>query len=87
MNFIFFINNQKNCSESIVQSISFHNELSIGNPMSENRSRGECLFEEVESIMTGEVKLLENVLLGEACQWNDNVQVVKDEPAIEISKT
>jgi len=55
--------------------------------MSENRSRGECLFEEVESIMTGEVKLLENILLGEACQWNDNVQVVKDEPAIEISKT
>jgi len=28
-----------------------------------------------------------NVLLGEMCQWNDNVQVVEDEPAIEISKT
>jgi len=40
VNFIIFINNGKNCSESIVQSISFHNELSIGNPMSEDRCRG-----------------------------------------------
>jgi len=37
--------------------------------------------------MTGEVKLQENVLLGEVCQWNNNVQVVKDKPAIEIRKT
>jgi len=36
MNFIIFINNRENCSKSIVQGISFHNELSIGNPMSEN---------------------------------------------------
>ena len=68
MNFIFFINNGKNCSESIVQSISFHNELSIRNPMSENRSGDECFLEEVESIMTGRVKLPENALLGEVYQ-------------------
>jgi len=73
MDFIFFINNGKNCSESIVQSIGFYKELSIGNLMSENRSRDECLLERVESIITGEVKLLGNVLLGEACQWDDNV--------------
>ena len=39
-------------SKSIVQSISFHDELSIGNSMSKNRSRGECILEGVESIMT-----------------------------------
>ena len=33
VNFIFFINNGKNCSESIVRSISFYNELSIENPI------------------------------------------------------
>ena len=44
MDFIFFINNGKSYSKSIVQSISFHNDLSIRNPMSENRSRGECLL-------------------------------------------
>ena len=67
MNFIIFINNEKNCSKSIVQSISFHNELRIRNLMSENRSRSECLLERVKSIMTGGVELPENVLPGEVC--------------------
>ena len=67
MNFIIFINNGENCSKSIVQGISFHNELSIGNPMSENQSRGEYFLERVESILTGGVELPRNVLLGEAC--------------------
>jgi len=37
--------------------------------------------------MTGEVKLPRNILPDEVCQWNDNVQIVKDELAIEISET
>ena len=73
MNFIIFINNGEDCSESIVQGIGFHNELSIGNPMSNDRSRGKCFLERVESILTGEVKLPRNVLLSETCQWNDNI--------------
>jgi len=68
MNFVFFIHNRKNCSKSIVQSISFHNELSIENPVSEDGSGGKYLFEGVESIMTGGIKLPGNVLLDEACQ-------------------
>ena len=67
VNFIIFINNGEDCSESIVRGISFHNELSIGNPMSENRCGGECFLERVESILTEEVELPRNVLLGEAC--------------------
>jgi len=55
--------------------------------MSENRSRGECLLERVESIMIREVKFSWNVLLDKICQWNNNIQVVEDEPVIEISKT
>ena len=73
MNFIIFINNGEDCSESIVQSISFHDKLSIRNPMSENQSEGKCFLERVESILTGEVKLPRNVLLSETCQWNDNI--------------
>ena len=53
VNFIIFINNREDCSESIVRGIGFHNELSIGNPMSEDRSRGKCFLERVESILTG----------------------------------
>jgi len=52
------------------------------NPISENGSRGKCLLERIESITTGGVKLLRNVLLGKACQWNNNVQIIEDEPAI-----
>ena len=73
MNFIIFVNNGEDCSESIVQGISFHDELSIGNLMIEDRSRDKCFLEKVESILTGGVELPRNVLLGEACQWNNNV--------------
>ena len=68
MNFIFFIYNRKNYSKSIVQSISFHNELSIRNPVSENRSKAEYLLERVESIMIGRIELLRNILLGKVYQ-------------------
>ena len=44
MNFIIFVNNREDCSKSIVQSISFHNELSIRNLMSKNRCRGKCFL-------------------------------------------
>jgi len=54
--------------------------------MSENRSRGEYLFERIESIIIGGVKFPENILLGEIYQWNDNVQIVKDELAVEVSE-
>jgi len=36
--------------------------------MSENRSRSECLLKRIESIMTGGVKILWNVLPSEVCQ-------------------
>ena len=87
MNFIIFVNNGEDCSESIVRGIGFHNELSIGNPMSEDRSGGKCFLERVESILTGGIKLPRNFLPGEACQWNDNVRVVEDEPVVKVSET
>jgi len=73
MNSIIFINNREDCSKSIVQDISFHDELSIRNPISEDWSESECSLERVESISTGEVELPRNVFPDEACQWNDNV--------------
>jgi len=86
VNFIIFVNNGEDCSKSIVRGISFHDELSIRNPISKDRSGGKCFLERVESIYTGGVKLPRNVLPGEVCQWNDNVQVVKDELAVKVCK-
>ena len=54
-------------SRLITQGISFYNELSIRNPLSEDRCGGECFLERVESILTGGVELPRNVLPGEAC--------------------
>jgi len=87
VNFILFVNNREDCSESIVRGISFHDELSIRNPMSEDRSGGECFLKRVESILIEGVKLPKNVLSGKMCQWNDNVQVVEDKPAVKVCKT
>ena len=67
MNFIFSISNKNDCSKSIVQNISFHNELSIGNLVNESGSRDKCLLERVESITIGEVKLPENILPDKVC--------------------
>ena len=86
MNFIFFVNNGKDCSKSIVQGISFHNDLNIENSMSKNRGKSKCFLERIENIMTEGVKLPRNVLSGQACQWNDNVQVVEDKLVIKICK-
>ena len=55
--------------------------------MSKDRSRGKCFLERVESILTREVKLPRNVLLGKACQWNDNVQVVENKLAVKVCET
>ena len=68
MNFIFFIYDKKDCSKSIVQSISFHNELHIKDLVHEDGSRDKYLLEGVESIMTGEIELPGNILLSKACQ-------------------
>jgi len=67
MNFVLFIHNRKNCSKSIVSSISFHDELSIRDPMYENESQSKCFLEEVKSISIEGIKLPENVLLGNVC--------------------
>ena len=49
MNFIIFVNNGKDYSESIVQSISFYNELSVRNPMSEDRSGINAFLRELKT--------------------------------------
>ena len=49
MNFILFVNNGKDYSESIVQSISFHNELSVRNPISEDRSGVNAFLRELKA--------------------------------------
>ena len=55
--------------------------------MSKDRSKGKCFLKRVESILTEGVKLPRNVLPGKTCQWNNNVQIVEDEPAVKVCET
>jgi len=65
INFIFFTHNRKNYSESIVEGISFHNKLSIKNPVYQNKCRNKCFLQGVESNITGEVELPVDIFLDE----------------------
>ena len=53
--------------------------------MYEDGSRDEYLFKRVESIIIG-IELLGNILPSKACQWNNNVWVVKNELVIRVSE-
>jgi len=55
--------------------------------MSKDESRVKYLLKRIESITIGGVEVPRDVLPGKVCQWNHNVQIVKDEPVIEISET
>ena len=49
MNFIFFIYNRKNYSESIVKDIGFHNELSIRDPVYRMGAKMNAFFKELKA--------------------------------------
>jgi len=73
------------CSESIEVKSNWMNFVFFIHNQ-KNRSGGECFLKRVESITTGGIELLENILLDKACQRNNNFQVVEDELVIEISE-
>ena len=52
--------------------------------MSKDGSGGKCFLERVKSFTTKGVEIPRNVLPDEACQWNDNVRVVEDEPVVKV---
>ena len=60
--------------------------MSIRNSMSKDKNRGEYILKGVESITTEWVQFPENDLSDKACQWNNNIWIVEDKPAIEICK-
>ena len=60
--------------------------MSIRDSVYKDRSENECFFKRVESIMIGGVKFPGNIPLDEIYQWDDNIWVVKDKLAMEISK-
>ena len=78
--------NGQDASDGIVQGVSLDHKQSIGNPMSEDRSRSEGL-QEVESGATIIGEFPRSVFVGKPCERNDNVGVVMNETTVEVCES
>ena len=84
---IIFSHNRENSSKSVVWGIGFHNELCIQNPMHEDRSGGEGLFQGIKYYPTIVVKVPWSVLSSETSEQNDYVWIIENKIFVEVGKT
>ena len=78
--------NGENASDGIVGGICLNNDGSVWNPMDEDRSRGEDVFEVLEDRVTGVTEVPGNTFAGEASQQSDNTGIIIYESPVEICK-
>ena len=78
--------NGENASDGIVKGICLYDDQSIQNPMGEDRSGGEGIFEVLEDGATGVTEVPWNTFAGEAGQRSDNTRVVIYESMIKVCK-
>ena len=87
MDFAVGSDNGKNCAEGVVGSISFHNKLSIRDPMSKNRSSSKSAFKSFK----GSAAIISegpfDILAREAHKRKDDVRVIANESPVEVSET
>jgi hypothetical protein len=76
----------ENGSECVVGGISFNNNGSVRNPMSQDGCGGECLLELDKGGSSGGSELKGGIFLGEAGERNGDCGIAKDETAIEVGK-
>ena len=76
--------NRKNSTKCIVRSISFHNNRSIRNSMRKHRGWGEGRLQGLKRFMGIITKISLPTFMGELCQQNNDVRIVRDEPLIEV---
>ena len=76
----------ENVSDGIVGGICLYDDQSIQNPMGEDRSRGEDVFEVLEGGATGVTEVPGNTFVGEAGQRSDDTRVVIYKTPVEICK-
>ena len=71
---------------SIVRGVCFYDDWSIRNPVGEDRSRGEGIFEVLESRVTGVTEVPGNTFMDKAGQRSDDTVVVIYELPVEFHK-
>ena len=78
--------NGENASDGIVGGICLYDDRSIRNPIGEDRSGGEGIFEVLEGGVTGVTEVPGNTFAGEAGQRSDDTGVIIYESPVEICK-
>lgn len=72
VNFIIQSHDGQYSNKSIIKSICFHDELSIGDPVCQNGSRSKQFLQDVKSFMIEGVEIPRNVFLGKIDE-KDNI--------------
>ena len=73
-------------TQSMIGSIGFYDDRFIGNPMGQDRCRGEGGFQGLEGFLGSIGKVPWNTLAGQPGKWNHNVRIIGNEVAVKISK-
>jgi hypothetical protein len=87
MDLIVGVSDRKNSCHSIVRGISFHSDLSIRNPMTENWGRSKGFFQRFKGLLAFVGDIPFYTFVSEVNKWKCNFGVVADEMLIEIGKT
>jgi len=78
--------NGQDGGKGVVGSVSFDDDGSVGNPMSEDRSRGECIFEEIEGVAGFLVEVEGGTFVSKAGERDNDVGIVVNESTVEVSE-
>ena len=78
--------NGENASDSIVGGVCLYDDRSVQNPMGEDRSGGEGVFEVLEGRATGVTEVPGNTFTSEVGQRSDNTRVIIYKTPIKVCK-
>ena len=73
-------------TQSVIGGIGFYNDRFIGDPMGQDRCRGESGFQDLEGFPGGISKVPWDTLAGQPGKWNHDVGIIGNEAAVKISK-
>ena len=78
--------NGENVNDGIVGDICLYNDQSVWNPVGEDRSRGEGIFEVLESGVTGVTEVPGNTFMDKTGQRSDDTRVIIYKMPVKICK-
>src|ERR1700694_1104400 len=74
------------CGDGIVRRVRLDQLREVRKPMGQDRCRGECQFQCIESGFAGLVEMPRGILPKEACEGHHDIRVACNESTIEICK-